>query len=614
VTLYQTLGAFERAYSVIRRLQDARVEGQGQGFIGSLPAVAWGSMLLDEERYEEALEKFQELEEVSQDHDNAARILPAAEAELRSVEAHFALGQDEVAYRILDQFEMPGDTGRQRDQIAGLFKYGQALGAFENHDYEDAAALAREARASMRSAGHDRDARRAALLIGQAMSEEGRSTEARSLLERELQELQEQSNHVPESLRPGFFTVPVHQKLVAVVRELNGDIPSEFAAVAARARAAEQAESAKASEVDVDSESFRRWRARYPEIVGEDERIHQIFRVIDRVADSESPVLLQGESGTGKELIAEAVHRHSPREDGPLVKVNCAAFVEDLLLSELFGHVKGAFTGAVTDKMGRFEMADGGTLFLDEIGDISPKTQVALLRVLQENTFEKVGGTETKKVDVRVVCATNKNLDDMVQRGDFRLDLYYRLKGVVIEVPPLRERRQDIPRLVTHFAKKYAGAETPKRFSRPVLKFLASYSWPGNIRELQNFVRSILLFVEGESVEMSHVREFSEFFAGGEVDMDLPEIDYDVTVEEYEDVGDVFEDPEEALVEQIIAEGLSLSNLKKRLELESIKRALVETGGNITRAAEILQMKRPRLSQIVNSTDELLSLKEELVG
>ena len=237
-----------------------------------------------------------------------------------------------------------------------------------------------------------------------------------------------------------------------------------------------------------------------------------------------------------------------------------------------------------------------------------------MLRVLQENTFEKVGGTETKQVDVRVVCATNKNLDDMVQRGDFRLDLYYRLKGVVIEVPPLRERRQDIPRLVTHFAKKYAGGETPKRFSRPVLKFLASYSWPGNIRELQNFVRSILLFVEGESVEMSHVREFSEFFAGGEVDMDLPEIDYDVTVEDYEDVGDVFEDPEEALVEQIIAEGLSLSNLKKRLELESIKRALVETGGNITRAAEILQMKRPRLSQIVNSNDELLSLKEELVG
>ncbi|CAN0596161.1 unnamed protein product, partial [Laminaria digitata] len=171
------------------------------------------------------------------------------------------------------------------------------------------------------------------------------------------------------------------------------------------------------------------WRERYSAIVGESPRLHQIFKVIDRVADSDTTMLLLGESGTGKELIAESIHAQSKRRNKPLIKVNCAAFVESLLMSELFGHEKGSFTGAGQQKIGRFELADGGTIFLDEIADITPQTQVALLRVLQERQFERVGGTETIDLDVRVVCATNKNLEEMVEEGTFRLDLYYRLKG-----------------------------------------------------------------------------------------------------------------------------------------------------------------------------------------
>jgi transcriptional regulator with GAF, ATPase, and Fis domain len=374
--------------------------------------------------------------------------------------------------------------------------------------------------------------------------------------------------------------------------------------------------------------AFLKWRARFRGIVGEDPRLHQVFRFVERVASSKTTVLLLGESGTGKELIAEAIHRESNRVHKPFVKVNCAAFVESLLLSELFGHEKGAFTGALSQKAGRFEIAHGGTIFLDEIGDISSNTQVALLRVLQEGTFDRVGGSETMKVDVRIVCATNKNLEEMVKRGEFRLDLYYRLKGLVVELPPLRERRRDIPLLLAHFAGHYADGDSPRRFSREALHFLSAYSWAGNVRELENFVKSVLLFVEGPVVEMSHIQEFSEFFADGDVDLDLPELDGVEYVEaptivaalEVGKPGSVLaslstnEDPEEALIEQIVAEGLSLTRLKKRLELECIKRALLETDGNITRAAELLQMKRPRLSQIINSTPELLNCKESLVG
>src|SRR5439155_9372577 len=192
-------------------------------------------------------------------------------------------------------------------------------------------------------------------------------------------------------------------------------------------------------------------------------------------------VLIRGESGTGKELLADALHELSVRRGMPLVKVNCAAMVEELLLSELFGHEKGAFTGAIRERKGRFELADGGTLFLDEIGDISPKCQVALLRVLQEREFERVGGTKTMKVDVRVICATNRDLEALIAQGRFRQDLYYRLKGVMLELPALRERLEDLPLLCAHFLERAAKerGENAKRLADEAHALIARHDWPG---------------------------------------------------------------------------------------------------------------------------------------
>ncbi|MEZ4431532.1 MAG: sigma 54-interacting transcriptional regulator [bacterium] len=255
------------------------------------------------------------------------------------------------------------------------------------------------------------------------------------------------------------------------------------------------------------------WGERYPQIIGRAPTLYPVFNALDRVAGSDSMVLIRGESGTGKELVAAALHRHSPRADGPFVKVNCAAFVETLLLSELFGHEKGAFTGAISSKKGRFELADGGTLFLDEIGDISPNTQVALLRVLQEGTFERVGGAETLTVDVRVICATHRNLEQMVREGSFRADLYYRLRGIILEVPPLRERRPDIPLLVEHFLARRPGRKgRALRFGREALASLIAHDWPGNVRELENVVRSVALFADGDVIGLSELMELGDMF------------------------------------------------------------------------------------------------------
>ncbi|AWV88490.1 tetratricopeptide repeat protein [Bradymonas sediminis] len=613
ITLYQDIGAFERAHSIIEHLQEFESGQKDTGYLGGLRTVVTASVLFDEQRYTEAIDVFSRMSKSSAEH--MTSWLPALELKLYLVEAYLKVGQVAQAQQLVDEFEFPAEDTSQ-SQLVVLHALARAWLALEHGESEQALTICRGMADLARSAGHRRDALRISSVVARALSDLGRTEEARALLERELQWLQQSAQCVPQAHRGEFARVPIHRDLVELLRELDGEIPSEFR-VSTRAIAADEfAAGGERAPVDVDVQSpaFRQWRSRYKDIVGETPRIHSLFRIIDRVADSNASVLLLGESGTGKELMAAAVHDHSARKDGAFVKVNCAAFVDDLLLSELFGHVKGAFTGALSDRAGRFELADGGTIFLDEVGDISPKTQVALLRVLQEGCFEKVGSTETQKVDARLVCATNKNLEEMVQRGEFRLDLYYRLKGVVMELPPLRERRADIPRFANHFAHSFARGQQPKRFSPDVLRFLASYSWPGNIRELQNFVGSVLLFVEGDTVEMSHVHEFSDFFAGGEVDAELPEIDYDLELDTYDNVVEAYQDPEEALVEQIIAEGLSLAKIKTRLESESIRRALIETGGNITRAAAMLQMKRPRLSQIVNGTEDLLALKNELVG
>ncbi|MHC5019777.1 MAG: sigma-54-dependent transcriptional regulator [Planctomycetota bacterium] len=236
-------------------------------------------------------------------------------------------------------------------------------------------------------------------------------------------------------------------------------------------------------------------RYRFRNIIGSSEKMQGVFDVITQVAPSRATVLILGESGTGKELIANAIHYESPRADAPFIKVNCAALPENLLESELFGHEKGAFTGAVAQRKGRFEMADGGTIFLDEIGDLPQPLQVKLLRVLQEREFERVGGSETLKVDVRVVAATNVDVDSALAEGTIREDLYYRLKVITIEVPPLRDRPGDIPPLAHHFLEKYAeeNGKAGLELHPDVLRAFDAYGWPGNVRELENALETAVV-------------------------------------------------------------------------------------------------------------------------
>jgi DNA-binding NtrC family response regulator len=242
-------------------------------------------------------------------------------------------------------------------------------------------------------------------------------------------------------------------------------------------------------------------------IVGSSPPMQKIFKVIEQVAHSKASVLLTGESGTGKELVAAAIHERGPRKNGPFIKLHCAALAETLLESELFGHERGAFTGAVQRRDGRFQIADGGTLFLDEIGEISPALQVKLLRFLQEHEYERVGGTQTVKVDVRIIAATNRNLVDEVKAGRFREDLFYRLNVVAIEMPPLRERRSDIPLLAEHFLRQYAR-ENEKEvagFSEEAIGRLVGYDWPGNVRELENAVERAVVMSTSPVIEAVHL-------------------------------------------------------------------------------------------------------------
>jgi len=235
---------------------------------------------------------------------------------------------------------------------------------------------------------------------------------------------------------------------------------------------------------------------RFEQIIGMSPALEAVLEQVEQVAPTDSTVLIQGETGTGKELIARATHNLSSRCGRPFIKLNCAAIPFDLLESELFGHEKGAFTGAIAQKIGRFEMADKGTLFLDEVGDIPPGLQPKLLRVLQEQEFERLGSTRTHQVDVRLVAATNRNLVDMVRRNEFRSDLYYRLNVFPIPLPPLRARREDIPALVEHFVEIYARrmGKQVDQISSETMSELMAYAWPGNIRELQNFIeRSVIL-------------------------------------------------------------------------------------------------------------------------
>jgi nitrogen regulation protein NR(I) len=323
-------------------------------------------------------------------------------------------------------------------------------------------------------------------------------------------------------------------------------------------------------------------------LVGSSKQIASVLEIIDKVASTPSTVLITGESGTGKELVAMALHQGSKRADKPFIKINCAAIPPTLIEAELFGHEKGAFTGAVTSKPGRFELADGGTLFLDEIGELPVELQVKLLRALQESTFERVGGIKTITVDVRLIAATNRDLEKAIEDGAFREDLYYRLNVVPIPLPALRERPEDIPLLVEHFLEKFNERLDRKveRLSEGALDALRAYSWPGNIRELENIIERTVLFSEGELIDK------------GDLPPDLVAKIGAVAVrppaEGAPDIGDA---SMKDIVRQATAE----------LERDLIARALDETQGNVTHAARRLKISRKSLQ--IKMKD--LGLREE---
>jgi DNA-binding NtrC family response regulator len=300
-----------------------------------------------------------------------------------------------------------------------------------------------------------------------------------------------------------------------------------------------------------------------PRVIGSTPQMQEIFSLIKRVAPTDSTVVIQGESGTGKELVARLVHMHSLRAQNPLITVNCGAFTETLLESELFGHVRGAFTGAVTDKKGLLEVADGGTFFLDELGEMSLPTQVRFLRLLENREFLPVGGTETRKVDVRFLTATNRDLEAMVDRGEFREDLFYRLNVIPVHIPPLRERKDDIPLLAGHFLARYAERQSKHvtGFSPEALAYMQELDWPGNIRELENTVQRAVTLCSGEQISRAEIAT-NRPRTGGRAE----------PVAEAPAFGEDF-DLESALAEQ---------------ERRYIRQALEQAEGNMTRAAELL--------------------------
>lgn len=306
----------------------------------------------------------------------------------------------------------------------------------------------------------------------------------------------------------------------------------------------------------------------FSNIISRNTRMIEVFELLTELAPTKTTVLIEGETGTGKELIANAVHHNSDRKNGPFIKVNCAALPEGLLESELFGHVKGAFTSAVSDRAGRFELANRGTLFLDEIGDITPRIQAKLLRVLQSGEFERVGSAGTLKTDARIITATNKDLRTAVEKGEFRDDLYYRLKVVPILLPPLRERKDDIPLLVRHFIEKFnreMGMDVTN-LSHDALDLLMGYGYPGNIRELEHIIEYAFIKCSGRTITADHL-------------------------------------PQEVHDNDIIRKAMSAAEPLKALEKEMILRVLDETGWKYSESARKLQISRSTLWRKMKELD-----------
>lgn len=316
-------------------------------------------------------------------------------------------------------------------------------------------------------------------------------------------------------------------------------------------------------------------------LTGETSAISSLREAISQVAPTDSWVLITGENGTGKEIVARSVHAQSRRSNRPMVAVNCAAIPEELIESELFGHEKGAFTGADRAKTGKFELADGGTLFLDEIGDMSLKTQAKILRILQEQSFERVGGSKTFRVDVRVIAATNKDLQEQIREGGFREDLYYRLKVFPLEIPPLRERCDDVPLLIGEFVKTLVRQHgfKPLEFSQEALDRLKAFKWPGNVRELKNFVERMLIMHAGKRVEARMLpSEFLEEYSTGEAQPDHDQYP-----------------PQEQPSLKVAQGAVDIKQARADFEAAFLKAKLEEYQGNVSALAKAVGLERSSL-------------------
>lgn len=330
-------------------------------------------------------------------------------------------------------------------------------------------------------------------------------------------------------------------------------------------------------------------RELFPEIIGQSSAIRGLFTQILKVAKTDATVLIMGESGTGKELVASSIHNHSLRREKPFIKLSCVAIPEGLLESELFGHEKGAFTGATARKIGKFELADGGTILLDEIGDMPLDTQAKLLRVLQEREFERVGGTHPIKVDVRFIAATNKDLQKMVEEGTFREDLFYRINVFTLVLPSLNDRKDDIPLLVSHFLDR---APIPARISSTALQVFMNYSWPGNVRELQNTVERVAVMADDGVIEPVDIPPYILSSAGmEELNLSRPK-------------------PKESLLDVDDEERISIDDRLRDMEMKLITEALINTGGVQARAAELLGIKERSLWHRIKKYDiDIAALK-----
>jgi transcriptional regulator with GAF, ATPase, and Fis domain/tetratricopeptide (TPR) repeat protein len=649
--VYASIGHWEKARLYLeqsRRLAEAEDSDRGRAFV----AFSEGDIAFDEGQTALALTAYEKARAIFERLGESSRVVEMA---MKSAWSAMLLGDlDAAAQRIAEIPESKaGDlASARRNALVGA---SLALSGGDRGS-EAARGLALLSRAVDDAERHDafEDAWRMLAFLGDRYDAQGDSASAAASRARARLILLRMGERLSPELYEHFARHPLRRAILGEPPTTEGS-PAGMETIPH----VDEAWSRELLVHDGPRDRLDTWNTRYVDIIGESPPLLRMFERLDRITRThQSTVLIRGESGTGKELVAGAIHRLSERKEGAFVRVNCAALVETLLLSELFGHEKGSFTGAFARKIGRFELARGGTIFLDEIGDISPKTQVSLLRVLQERSFERVGGTQTIKTDAVVICATHRDLESMVAEGTFREDLYYRLRGVVVEVPALRERPDDIKTLVARFlaeSQRELG-RAPTVVSAEAEDILTSYAWPGNIRELQNIVRSVALFCEGDIVERRHLTEFPELFAErGErrprrtipgARPHRPNEAFDpppdpppaparsAPVREEPRVSAAPRDPphrveapreppREPSTRDVYRHlesatgadgGVALGELKRRLEFEAIANAMRQTGGNVTRAAALLQMKRPRLSQIVNADPDLKAIKERSRG